>query len=214
MAAALERIGEFALAPWWGLVSTKPVAKALNTARALHAAQLRRIGPEVAPGGAPAGTPAPPAIPARVGVSGAAVLRSSAHMTHTAALQAERTAPRGLGPDESQEFASAAHAATNAAKTASEEADTLWVKATKQRPTILLPMAALASVVCYCMHLFLLHSLAKSGVAHSHFSFVVDGLITGFAIAGGAQPFHDLIGNLTSSSTAKKAATGTVTPEG
>jgi hypothetical protein len=64
------------------------------------------------------------------------------------------------------------------------------------------------------MHLFLLHSLAKSGVAHSHFAFVVDGLITGFAIAGGAQPFHDLIGNLTSSSTAKKAATGTVTPEG
>ena len=33
-------------------------------------------------------------------------------------------------------------------------------------------------------------------------------LITGFAIAGGAQPFHDLVTNLTASSAAKKVAAG------
>jgi hypothetical protein len=214
MAAALERIGEFALAPWWGLVSTKKVAKALSTARALHSAQARLVAAGTA-SGVPPGTPQvqSPAIPAKVGVSGAATLRLSAQSTHAAAARAETAAIRGLPDDEAKELHSAAQAAASAAKTASDAADDLWVQATKQRPTILLPMAALAAVVCYCLHLFLLHSLAKNGVSKTHLAFVIDGLITGFAIAGGAQPFHDLVGNLTSSSTAKKAAAGAAAPE-
>lgn len=214
MAAALERIGEFALAPWWGLVSTKAVAKALSSARALHSAQARLVA-AATPAGVPvAGAqPQPPSVPAKVGVTGAATLRLSAHTTHAAALRAETTPVGGLSDDDAKELQSAAQAATNAAKTASDAADDLWVKATKQRPTILLPMAAFAAVVCYCLHLFLLHGLAHNGVSKTHLAYVIDGLITGFAIAGGAQPFHDLVGNLTTSSTNKKAANGAGTTD-
>jgi hypothetical protein len=200
LAAALERIAEFALAPWWGLVPTKKVAAALGTARALGAS---RAGPA-----ASAADHHPP-IPARVGVSGAATLRVSARRAHTNALQAELRVPAGLTADETQEARSAAREATSAAKKAGDAADDVYVQATKQRPTIMLPMAAAAALVCYCLHLFLLHSLAKSGVSRTHLAFVVDGLLTGFAIAGGAQPFHDLIGSLMTSTSAKKAAAGT-----
>jgi hypothetical protein len=210
MAAALERIGEFALAPWWGKVSTKRVTKALSTARALHVAQARLAGsppPVAAPAGAPPVQPS--VIPAKVGVTGAAILRASAHRTHTAAINAEAAAPsRDLADDQVKELASASHAATSAAKTASEAADDLWVQATKQRPTILLPMAAAAAVICYCLHLFLLHSLARNGVSNTHLAYIIDALITGFAVAGGAQPFHDLVTGLTASTAAKKATGG------
>jgi hypothetical protein len=206
LAAALERIAEFALAPWWGLVATKKVAAALDTA---HALEPQRAGAARGLRGSSSGGAARDAepsatIPSKVGVSGALALRASARSAHVELATTERSLPAALDADE--EAISGAHEATTAAKAASDEADSVYAQAVKQRPTIMLPMAALAGLVCYCLHLFLLHSLAHSGVSDTHLAFVVDGVLTGFAIAGGAQPFHDLISGLTSSSAAKKAA--------
>jgi hypothetical protein len=226
LAAALERIAEFVLAPWWGLVPTKTVAAALGTANALSASHASRA----ATAGSASVHTAP--VPAKVGVSGAAVLRASARSARSSAQQALERAPRGQTSDEAKEIVSGAHEASTAATRASgastaarraseastaathasEAADDLYVQATKQRPTIILPMAAAAGLLCYCLHLFLLHSLARSGVSRTHLAYVVDGLVTGFAIAGGAQPFHDLLSGLTTSAAAKKAAVGSSSP--
>jgi hypothetical protein len=196
LAAALERVAEFALAPWWGVVGTKRVAAALGTAHALGASRSELMG-----------SPAvhPPVVPPKVGMSGAAALKLTTLVAHAGAAKAEQQVPQGLTTEQTEEVRSGARAATTAAKQANEAADDVYVRATKQRPTIMLPMAAAAGLICYCLHLFLLHSLARSGVSSTHLAFVVDGLLTGFAIAGGAQPFHDLIGSLTTSTTAKKA---------
>ncbi len=157
LAAALERIAEFTLAPWWGKADAKPA----NVPALL------------------AGVPSK-ALSAKVGVADAAALQQTAKNAKT------RNNP--------------------AAPATTPGADSVYVTATKQRPTIMLPMAGAAAVVCSYLHLYLLHSLAKSGLPDTRLAFLGDGLLTGFALAGGAQPFHDLIGSLSSSSTAKQAA--------
>jgi hypothetical protein len=165
IAAALERVAEFLLAPWWAKINTKGVTTAGDR-------------------------------PTRVGVSGAAALRTVARSAHAQVATA--------GPVDSP--------AETKAKDAVDAADDVYVQATRARPTIMLPMAAMAALLCSYMHLFLLHSLARSGLPDTRLAFTADGLLTGFAIAGGAQPFHDLVSNLTASATAKKVAAGAQPP--
>jgi hypothetical protein len=170
LAAALERIAEIALAPWWGMVDAKDAKAEAKNANAT---------------GAVVSDPAK-----KVGITGAAALQAT---TRAAKARAATTPAATQG------------AANGATGSSSPEADSAYVKATKQRPTIMLPMAAVAAIVCSYLHLYLLHSIATSGLPNTRLAFVTDGLLTGFAIAGGAQPFHDLIGSLTTSSTAKQA---------
>jgi hypothetical protein len=156
LAAGLERLAEFALAPWWGKVKTAAATEPLDQRSALVT-----------------GTPK------WVGVSGAAAMQA----------RALATAPRSA----------------RKARAGQQSADSVYVAATKQRPTIMLPMAAGAAVICAFLHLYLLHSLAKSGIPTTRLAYVGDALLTGFILAGGAQPFHDLVTSLTSSSAAKQA---------
>ena len=172
LAAALERIAEFTLAPWWGKVGTERVTTAISNSRVLST----RI------------TTAPASSE---GVSGAARLRAKVRDAQ----------PDPDGP--------ASDAAKAAAKQAADAADSVYVQATKQRPTIMLPMAAGAAIACSFMHLYLLHSLAKSGLPNTTLAFVADGLLTGIALSGGAQPFHDLVGSLSPSATSKQKASST-----
>jgi len=158
LAAALERFAEFALAPWWGKVSTT------------------KSGRDAAGGRAP-----------RVGVSGAAALQ----VRRAAGRQAAAAGGAAHDPDHG---------------TGAVDPDDLYEQTTRTRPTIMLPIAAIAAVLCSSLHLYLLHSLARSGVPDTRTGFLLDGLLTGFAIAGGSQPFHDLVGNLTASAAAKQGA--------
>ncbi len=167
LAAALERLAQFLLAPWWATVSTGPLQDAGQSAAGT--ADSSSAG-----GGAPT-------TPARVGVTGAVRLSSQARAVADAA------------PADPTKQAAAA------------TADSVYVTATKVRPTIMLPMAAGAIVVCSFLHLYLLHSLAKSGLSKSEWSYVLDAVLTGFALAGGAQPFHDLVTSLASSASKSSA---------
>lgn len=165
LAAALERIAQFVLAPWWGKVSTQEVSKNVQD---VDLTALKR------PGAAD--------LPRRVGVADAARLSAKLHTAASATDSSSDT------------------------KKAALDADSVYVAATKLRPTIMLPMAAGATVICSFLHLYLLHSLAKSGFSTKEWSYIADGVLTGFAIAGGAQPFHNLVTSLASSAT--KSATG------
>lgn len=122
----------------------------------------------------------------RLGITDASVVRAAA------AKASERASAAGVGAKE--------------AKDTNDAADSAWVKATQARPTIMLPAAGLATVVCACLHLFLLHSVAgtKHGIPTTKLAFAVDALITGLALAGGAKPFHDLVEGIAASSASKK----------
>jgi hypothetical protein len=98
LAAALERIAQFTLAPWWGTVNCQPVMDAVRAASAL-------------PDSLVAG------VPQRVGVAGAARLRAK--------IQDVQPSPED---DDAQTMA----------EDAAAKADSVYVAATKQRPTIML----------------------------------------------------------------------------
>jgi amino acid transporter len=91
------------------------------------------------------------------------------------------------------------------AKKTEEAANSAWVEATRERPTLLLPAAAIATVLCAYLHLFLLHGVASGGVPSSALAYAADAVVSGLAVAGGAKPFHDLAESIAASSTAKKA---------
>lgn len=187
LAAALERLAEFALAPWWGKVKVAD---------------------------------------AKVGVAGAAALQAGAAKVHARAQAHESQAvaaavaspsladpavaaavPAGDGTPAAD--VEAAKANTKQAADTKANADSVYVTATKDRPTIMLPMAAAAALICSGLHLYLLHSLAKAGLPNTRLAFLLDALLTGFAIAGGSQPFHDLLTNLTASASATTSASAT-----
>lgn len=121
----------------------------------------------------------------RLGASDATVIRAAA---------AKAAAQPGLG-----------EAAKKKADETEEAANSAWVEATRERPTLLLPAAAIATVLCAYLHLFLLHGVASGGVPSSKLAYTADAVVSGLALAGGAKPFHDLAGSIAASSTAKKA---------
>jgi hypothetical protein len=105
----------------------------------------------------------------------------------------------------------------NSGDKTTETVQSAWEKAVAARPTLILPAAAIATVLCAYMHLFLFHSIAapsKSGLPDTKLAFAVDALLTGLALAGGAKPFHDLTETIAAKSTSNKQeaaakATGT-----
>jgi hypothetical protein len=103
-----------------------------------------------------------------------------------------------VAPASEGEDTVAEEAKKTAATEAANEADSAWVKVTRDRPTIVLPAAAIATFACAHLHLFLLHGISKpgTGVPTTELAYVVDALITGLALAGGAKPFHDLVESL------------------
>lgn len=128
----------------------------------------------------------------RLGTTQALALRTAAQKAKTSAAGAD-------------------DATKSKAQATSDAADSAWVQTTQNRPTILLPAAAIATVLCAYLHLFLLHGIASAvnpGIPNSRIAFAVDAVISGLALAGGAKPFHDLTESIASSSAAKKAAAG------
>src|SRR3954451_22353303 len=94
--------------------------------------------------------PGAPSAP-RVGVTEAALLRARAK------AHAARVTLSSATTDDQKK----------AATEASKAADSVWVQAIRARPTLVLPAAALAALLCSALHLYLLHGVAKTvnGVA-------------------------------------------------
>jgi hypothetical protein len=175
-------------------------AKALGVPRLIGvgdaaALQERALKPEVVPAAAAEGARYAPG-------PGGARAGSAAEFERPRAVAAPAAAPAAAAhAAPAADHAAAAahhHPATHPPDPAVKAAaDSVYVAATKQRPTIMLPMAAAAIVICAGLRLYLLHSLAKSGLPDGRLAFTVDAFLTGFALAGGAQPFHDLVSSLT-----------------
>lgn len=129
----------------------------------------------------------------KVKASAEPVLLGASDLKKVAVLaRAVSAAPAPAGDANATEEEAKKEAATEAA----DAADSAWVKVTRDRPTIVLPAAAIATVACAHLHLFLLHGISKAGgtgVPTTELAYVTDALITGLALAGGAKPFHDLV---------------------
>jgi hypothetical protein len=200
LALSLERFSEAVLAPWWGKVKAQTVEDALPK-------KDGKLDPVV------------PATVAR-SLDRKTLLGTNDVATLLATSQAAATAATAnmLATDDSNVVAKEAAKATEAKATETAEAvQSAWEKAVAARPTLILPAAAIATVLCAYMNLFLFHSIAaaESGLPTTRLAFAIDALLTGLALAGGAKPFHDLIESIAAKSTSNKqeaAATATGTP--
>jgi hypothetical protein len=170
LAIALERFCEAVLAPWWAKTGASDVKTQAKTAGGKVDASAKPM------------------------LLGASDLKKIA--VHGRALAAALGAEALTG--DLAEDAKKKEEEKEAATKAADEADSAWVKVTRDRPTIVLPAAAIATVACAHLHLFLLHGISKTGagvvgVPTTELAYVIDALITGLALAGGAKPFHDVV---------------------
>lgn len=143
----------------------------------------------------------------RLAITDATMLRTAAHraaVEPATTRRQENTLADRVSPDPAGPVQTAA-----ASRATADAADAAWLEVRRTRPTLVLPAAAIATVLCAYLHLFLLHGVAVSvrdGIPASRLSFAVDALLTGLALAAGAKHFHDLADSTAASSAAKKAA--------
>jgi hypothetical protein len=143
----------------------------------------------------------------RLAITDATMLRTAAHRAAAEPATTpsqENTLATRASPDRAEPPQT-----PDASKATADAADSAWLEARRARPTLVLPTAAIATLLSAYLHLFLLHGMALSvhdGLPASRLSFALDALLTGLALAAGAKLFHDLAESTTASSAAKKAA--------
>jgi hypothetical protein len=168
---ALERLSEAVLAPWWGKMPSRRLARAMAPG-----AGDRELLPS--------------------GVQRVLTRRRRLGVTDVTGMRA------ALRPVTRKRRTDDRNAATTARARATLES--AWLQVRADRATLPLPAAAIATVICAYLHLYLLHGLGAavgSGLPTTRLAFAVDALLTGLAMAAVAKAFHDLVGGRAGSTT-------------
>lgn len=184
IAAALERVGEFFL-PWWGraeVADVRAVAEATTPAPApAPVLALANLESQIN------------ALPGSIGQGQAARLVGMSRATVSYVNETE-----GVTEE-----------TTKKAQDLAEKATMVQEKVRQARPTVLAPIAGLGMLVAAYFELYLIHAIGtEESINQSALSYALDAILTGFLLAGGAKPFHDLVDRISVKREAEAASAG------